>query len=216
MKKLIVRKIDFRGVINMEIAEKLLEKNTKSQSINSINWLSFNYNPEVRFRIAYFEDQIWLKFYVAEDSIRAKEINVNGAVCKDSCVEFFISTNEVGSYYNFEFNCIGVYHVGYNSKYERLLIDTEVLKNLKVKTTLGNQSFEEKVGGYHWELMAIIPIVCFTYDIGLDLNGLNATANFYKCGDETSTPHYVTWNPVETIVPDFHQPNFFGELLFEK
>ena len=73
MKKLIVRKIDFRGVINMEIAEKLLEKNTKSQSINSINWLSFNYNPEVRFRIAYFEgSRFWLKFYVTEDSIRGK------------------------------------------------------------------------------------------------------------------------------------------------
>lgn len=216
MKKLVVRKIDFRGVINLEIAEKLLEKNTESQSIASINWPSFNYNPEVRFRIAYFEDQIWLKFYVTEDSIRAKEINVNGAVCKDSCVEFFISTNKGGSYYNFEFNCIGVYHVGYNSKDERLLIDTVVLKNIKVKTTLGTQSFEEKIGGCHWELMAIIPIVCFTYDNGLDLKGLNATANFYKCGDETSTPHYVSWNPVGTMVPDYHQPNFFGELLFEK
>jgi len=201
---LIVRKIHFRGVANLEIAEKLLEKNTESQSIASINSASFNYNSEVRFRIAYFEDQIWLKFYVTEVSIRAKEINVNGTVSKDSCVEFFISTNKIWSYYNFEFNCIGVCHVGYNSKDERLLIDPAVLKNIKVKTTFGTQSFEEKIGEYHWELMAIIPRVCLAYDNGSDLMGLNATANFYKCGDEISTPHYVIWNPIGTIIPDYH------------
>ena len=37
--------------------------------------------------------------------------------------------------------------------------------------------------------------------------------NFYKCGDKTAHPHFVSWNPVGTPSPDFHRPEFFGELL---
>jgi hypothetical protein len=40
-------------------------------------------------------------------------------------------------------------------------------------------------------------------------------ANFYKCADNTRIPHYVSWNPIEVASPDFHRPEFFGELLLE-
>jgi hypothetical protein len=46
-------------------------------------------------------------------------------------------------------------------------------------------------------------------------NQLKASANFYKCGDETAVTHYVTWNPVKTNNPDYHQPEFFGKVEFE-
>jgi len=29
-----------------------------------------------------------------------------------------------------------------------------------------------------------------------------------------SNPHYVTWNPVGTEQPDYHRPEYFGELKF--
>jgi hypothetical protein len=45
--------------------------------------------------------------------------------------------------------------------------------------------------------------------------GLKAKANFFKCGDETLEPHFVTWNPVKTTSPDYYRPEFFGEVLFE-
>jgi hypothetical protein len=40
-------------------------------------------------------------------------------------------------------------------------------------------------------------------------------ANFYKCGDELQTPHFLSWNPIEIDQPDFHRPDFFGTLEFE-
>ncbi len=40
-------------------------------------------------------------------------------------------------------------------------------------------------------------------------------ANFYKCGDELQTPHFLSWNPIEIEKPDFHRPDFFGTLRFE-
>ena len=40
-------------------------------------------------------------------------------------------------------------------------------------------------------------------------------ANFYKCGDQTLHPHWLTWSPVAFPKPQFHLPEFFGELVFE-
>lgn len=215
-RKLIVRKTNYIGCIDIEKADELLEIHAEYQLIDYMNWPSFPYKPSVKFKIAYCHDQIWLKFCVKEETIRAKEIQVNGDVYKDSCVEFFISPNRNDTYYNFEFNCIGVPHLGFGLPgKDRMLVNPEIIKLIKVKSSLGCGSFEEKIGGHQWELMIVIPKECFAFDSSLVLEGLNANANFYKCGDETLIPHFVTWNPIGTKTPNYHQPKFFGELQFE-
>ena len=216
MKKLKINEIIHEGFNSIDLAERLLESHADIQLIETINWPSFEYKPEVKFRIAHWQDQILLKYYVNEESIMAKETKVNGDVYKDSCVEFFISLDRNDTYYNFEFNCIGTPHVGYGpARAKRVLIDPEILKLITIKSSLGNLPFEEKTGGHQWEMMIIIPHECFAENQDIVFKGLNATANFYKCGDDTSMPHYVTWNPVGTKKPDYHQPKYFGELSFE-
>lgn len=216
MKKLIVKEIQHKGALDLELAEQLLERFAEFQFIETINWPEYPYKPEVKFKIAYCQDQILLKYYVNEESILAKETRINGDVYKDSCVEFFISTNENETYYNFEFNCIGIPHVGYGpGRANRAPVDPEVLKLIEVRSSLGNQPFEEKTGGHHWDMMMIIPKECLTHDKDIVLKGLKGNANFYKCGDETSQPHFVTWNPIGTETPDYHQSAYFGELSFE-
>ena len=42
--------------------------------------------------------------------------------------------------------------------------------------------------------------------------GVILYGNFYKCGDGTAVPHYGMWSPVGTAEPDFHRPEYFGEL----
>ena len=42
--------------------------------------------------------------------------------------------------------------------------------------------------------------------------GATWRANFYKCGDETSHPHWLSWSPVKEL--NFHAPDDFGELKF--
>ncbi len=46
------------------------------------------------------------------------------------------------------------------------------------------------------------------------LEGKRIPANFYKCGDKLRTPHFLSWNKIEIEKPDFHRPDFFGELHF--
>ncbi len=55
--------------------------------------------------------------------------------------------------------------------------------------------------------------------IGLGNESLNEKGhlvNVYKCGDALKTPHFVSLYPIETPSPDFHRPEFFRELSFEK
>lgn len=215
-RELIVRKINDINSTDIEKADELLERYAEDQAIDVVNWPSFPYKPSVKFKIAYCLDQIWLKFYVKEETIRAKETAINGEVYKDSCVEFFISPNQNDTYYNFEFNCIGVPYLGYGLPGKsRTLINPEIVKLIKVKSSLGNSPFDEKTGGHHWELMVVIPKDCFVFDRSLSFEGLRASANFYKCGDETSIPHFVTWNLIHTETPNFHQPGHFGKLQFK-
>ena len=46
--------------------------------------------------------------------------------------------------------------------------------------------------------------------------GSRMRGNFYKC-DETIHPHFGSWAPIVHFRPDFHRPEWFGELtLAEK
>ena len=215
-KKLLVRNINYEDYIDIEKAEQLLDAYAEYELIDTVNWKDFPYNPTVKFKIAYSQNQLLLKFCINEETIRAKETQINGDVYKDSCVEFFISPDRNSYYYNFEFNCIGVIYAAHGQPgKDRTLLNPEIIKLIKVKSSLGNKSFEERKGGHQWDIVIVIPKECFVFDSSLVFGGLNSAANFYKCGDETHIPHFISWNPIKTISPDFHQPIFFGELQFE-
>ena len=215
MNELFIKKINPKKEVSFVEAEHLLELKAVSNPINTINWNSFAYVPQVNFRIAHLNNNILLKFYVIEKAILAQETQINGSVYKDSCVEFFISLDGK-NYYNFEFNCIGTIHLAYGSgRKNRKFVSPEIIKNIEIKSTLGNRAFKEKKGSFEWEMMIRIPIKSFSFDSIKTFNKLKATANLYKCGDDTSDPHYLSWNPIKTENPDFHRPEYFGEVLFE-
>ena len=39
-------------------------------------------------------------------------------------------------------------------------------------------------------------------------DGLRARMNLYKCGDDLSHPHFLSWQPIEAPKPNFHLPAF--------
>ena len=59
-----------------------------------------------------------------------------------------------------------------------------------------------------------IPFDIYGID-GAAISGKKLRANFYKCGDRMPVKHYVTWNPIGWPQPDYHRPEYFGELVFE-
>jgi len=216
-KQLKVKEIIADKSVTLAQVSELLEEQAKLHSIDLINWQAFSYKPSVSFRIAHANNQIWLKYYITEDNILAQVDTINGGVSGDSCVEFFFDPRGDGNYYNFEFSCIGMPHLAYGpERGERQFMDEEQIKEqLAITSSLGNEPFAERTGGYTWEMTMVIPASILVEDVGIQLKGLNTRANFYKCGDRTSEPHYLSWNAVGTETPDFHRPEYFGTLVFE-
>lgn len=214
-----LRVIEIDSLAEMDLAKVggLLESHTELQAIDIVNWETHPYRPQVHFRIAHSANQIWLKFYVKEGHILAKRTATNSATHKDSCVEFFMDPKGDGNYYNFEFNCIGVTHLAYGpDRKQRMFVDPKrIEEGILVESSLGNEPFEEQEGGHEWEMTLVLPASLMVHHEGLRLKGLQAQANFYKCADDTAAPHFLSWNPVGTPRPDFHQPSFFGTLIFE-
>ncbi|MGX1931239.1 carbohydrate-binding family 9-like protein [Flagellimonas sp. 2504JD4-2] len=216
-KTLKVREIEFDGTIDLQKVSRLLDEHAETNFVDVLNWDSFPYQPKVGFKIAHSNNQIWLKYEVEEENILAEKTEPNSYVFRDSCVEFFFDPLSDGNYYNFEINCIGTILSAYGAQRKpREFLSPDTIKNvIQTKSSLGSQSFTERTGGHSWEITIILPAEVLTHDSGIQLKGLQSRANFYKCGDATSKKHYLSWNPIDTNKPDFHRPEYFGELIFE-
>ncbi|MDD4871084.1 MAG: carbohydrate-binding family 9-like protein [Kiritimatiellae bacterium] len=197
-----------------EISARLDELNPK-QKIDIINWASFPYKPEVRFIMAYGVNEIYLKFYVREKNTKAEKNENNQMVCEDSCVEFFVSPVDDGLYYNFEFNPIGTTLLGCGTGRHAIVWAPSIhIDRIRRLASMGNVTFPEIKGDNKWTLTVAIPFEVFFKHNIRSIKGKSFRANFYKCGDKLSAPHYVTWNPVKTEQPDYHRPEYFGLLKF--
>ena len=197
-----------------EVSE-ALDKQTEKLQISTLNWKGYDYKPDVKFAIAYSDREIFLKYYITEDYFKAEKTEPNQMVCEDSCVEFFVSPEDDGIYYNLEFNGIGTVLLGTGTgRADSKRADPAIISRIRRKSTVGNKPVTEKTGKFEWSITIAIPVeVLFHHKIG-DLKGKTFRANFYKCGDMLSVPHYVTWNPVGTANPDYHRPEYFGMLKF--
>lgn len=184
----------------------------KKNEIDQIPWKGHPYAPVAQWAMAYSNDCIFLKYYVTEKSIRAVNNTINSAVWEDSCVEFFISFDEEETYYNLEFNCIGTARVGYGvAKNDRELLPVQLISQIKYMSVISNPL---PSGNIHWELTLSIPNNLFCFNKVEALKGKKCRANFYKCGDNLSTPHFISWSGIKSATPDFHLPQFFGALHF--
>ena len=192
-----------------------LDELGEGHRIGTVNWQSHTYKPEVRFNIAWGEKEIYIKYYVREAHVKAEKGTTNEMVCEDSCVEFFVSPEDDGIYYNFEFNPIGTTLMGSgHGRHDSARTDPAVVRKIRRLTTMGTEPFDEISGDISWAITVAIPVeTFFRHNVG-SLAGKSFRANFYKCGDKLTTPHFVTWNPVATEKPDYHRPEYFGVLKF--
>lgn len=169
--------------------------------------------PHVSFAIAYDTRHIYLKYYISEASIKAEYLNYNDPVFKDSCVEFFIAFDGDENYYNLEFNCIGNCRAQYGPEKEgRAFLPHQLLRTIKHETRMNGAANK----AIEWELCLSIPVTIFQNHGTLSLESCRALGNFYKCGDELPEPHYLSWSNISAENPEFHLPNFFQEIRFEK
>ncbi len=181
--------------------------------IDNLLWSETGYKPDVSFSMGYTDDSIFLKYFVAEQYVKAEYQRINDPVYKDSCVEFFIGFGDNGSYYNFEFNNIGTALVGYGAGKQNRT-DLKVADIARIKTWYSIPKAANNSDNTKWELLIQIPFDVFVYEHITSLTGQAARANFYKCGDDLPVPHFMSWSNINHPEPNFHLPQFFGKIIF--
>ncbi len=183
--------------------------------INVFNWEKYTgYDPEAEFQMVHDNGNIYLKLTAHNDYIISKCTDINDAVCNDSCMEaFIIVPGKSNNYYNFEFNSDGVLHLGMGeSRYNRTIVSPELIKKY-VTVFVESDNIPATERG-HWSITAIINKELFKELSGECFEDGMGKGSFYKCG-EHAVSHFIAWNEIKTEHPDFHRPEFFGDIIFE-
>ncbi len=178
--------------------------------------------PDVQAKIAYDRDNIYVIFRVDDNYIKASALNHQTRVSSDSCVEFFFTPSDDIStgYMNLETNCLGKMLFRFQEKrgVGGVLVREEDIAGIEIAHSLPYDIITEEIQ---------TPTVC-TIEYRLPLavvenyisvnrpsSGVKWRANLYKCADETSRPHWLTWSFIPSDRPQFHLPEYFGTLVFE-
>jgi len=188
-----------------------------SLRIDHYLWLGNGYRPLVEVKLCISRSSLHVRFQVQERRVRVKYSKFQDPVYKDTCVEFFIDAfpESRQGYLNFETNAAGTLLAAFGpDRIHRKPFSPEDLSGFDAASTIGGPCDGEH-GNDTWTLEYRVPLVLFRTIYGREiLPGHRSRANFYKCGDETEVRHYGAWSPVATPAPDFHRPEFFGEVVF--
>ena len=162
------------------------------------------------------QDWLLLHYHVRGEQLRAVTTEDQGAVWEDSCVEFFCQVPGDKHYMNFECNCIGAMvasrRLGRAEDVQKL--PPEEMALIKRKCSFPREVIEERDGWFEWEVELQIPLrLIFREQPPVFPQALRC--NFYKCGDKTKKPHFLSWQPIPLPKPDFHCPQFFGEIVLQ-
>ncbi|MDY6912888.1 MAG: carbohydrate-binding family 9-like protein [Planctomycetota bacterium] len=170
-------------------------------------------------RLLYDQEAIYAQFRCRDRHIHCRTTRLNGPVCKDSCVEFFAATEPQArpDYFNLEVNCCGVFHIGFGPSIDnRRLISPALAERIDIAASVPGPTKNESGTDRAWWVAAAVP-----FDVLSELTGRRVRphsgdvwrGNFYRCGGNTD-PQFACWNWIDSRKPDFHVPEFFGQLHF--
>ena len=215
-----VKKINHGMTIDCEWTKPEWEVIKKLKIQNDNGW-RMDFRPETTVRICYNDEYLYIIYRVEDNFIRCLTNKTNGEVWKDSCVEFFFSPldSKPRSYFNLEINCGGAIRLGYQRvpRIDNLLVTEEDIKEIKVFHSLPEKIEREIVSPREWFVEAALPIAMLEHyaQIMVPRSGIKWKANLYKCAENNSHPHWLSWTKIESTSPNFHLPEFFGEITFE-
>ncbi len=151
-------------------------------------------------------------FEADEPSPRAVFENRDDPVYNDSCMElFFQPFADDERYINFEINPNGAYLCAVGcDRNDRVFLREISDCAPDIKACISDSG---------WSAELFIPEQLVSDVFGRSFSVADTgyiRANCYKCGDLTPSPHYASLFFVDTPNPDYHRPEFFGRIFFDK
>lgn len=178
-----------------------------------------DHTPDVQIKMLHDGGKIYGLFRVVDRYVVARAEKDQDMVCRDSCVEFFVSPAGSEYYFNFEMNCGGTFLL-YRCQpgkdgFKYMEIPAEDMATFGRYHTLPKMITEEITEPTTWYLGFEIPATFFEKYAGSnpELSGQTWTGNFTKCADRCSHPTWLSWMPLTKC--SFHMPEQYGELIFE-
>lgn len=176
-----------------------IKKQKQTFIFDNYLWGSKREDTTVSLTLSCDKEKLYFEFNVTEKELRRMVVEDNGSVWLDSCMELFISPDNV-NYYNFEFSASKALRCGYGpNRQERPLVDSEKLKLVEREIVV----LENNNKRSRYSFKGSIPLKEF----GLDKEVLYLNA--YKCGDGLKEPHFISLFNIDLPNPDFHQIKFF-------
>ncbi|MBL8088273.1 MAG: hypothetical protein JNM85_09440 [Chthonomonas sp.] len=182
-------------------------------SIKSYAWQpTETWRPDTQVLLAHSPVGVLVAFEVHDQFLLGRYQGYDDPVYQDSCVEFFFNPlpGRLEGYYNIEVNVSGGVKFNYQRSrgVDRRTMPEGLLRDLRVDpgVIIDPEHGEPMV----WRVSYVVPWEAVSSEDSRDWR-----ANFYKCCEDNSHPHFGSWSPIETESPDFHRPEFFGTLRFE-
>ena len=210
------------SLLNLPTATAELQANAPVQNIDIVNWEQFDYRPKVTFQAGWNQDGLLLHFHVEEQHILSTHTTLEAPAYQDSCVEFFVRPAHGRGYVNFEFSAAGVLLAQHVADCRRRP-GTDDVRPLTEREAAGIRIYHSLPGRIEqelaqetcYELGFFLPFSIFagTHGAPAPVSRTVWSGNVYKCGDDTSHPHWASWRPVRRV--NFHEPDCFGDLEFE-
>ena len=214
MKRYTVRRIAADLPLDGDISKAPWSK-TRGIEISASPWHGRGGNQGTVVKACYSTSSLYLLFLCEDAHISATRTRLNSHVCLDSCVEFFASLPEdPGSYFNLECNCCGTLLMGYGpARRPRRLIGKRLASRIEIRRSVPGRMKRPSRRDKGWTLQIALPLEVLSAFIRRPVRmaaGTRWRANFYRCGGR----QLACWSPVRTRRPDFHRPEYFGELTF--
>jgi hypothetical protein len=183
---------------------------------------SSDHRPVTAARLLYDDEAFYGIFLVQDRYVRGRFTRFQDPVWRDSCVEFFVQPGGAGPYFNFEFACGGAFLAHYVTDPRRSggkvagftpLVESDAAA-VRVYHSLPAVVEPEITQPVAWHLEFAIPLALLAKyaEFSRPAAGHVWRANFYKCAEENSHPHWAAWAPVDEL--NFHLPRCFGTLRF--
>ena len=182
-----------------------------------------DHRPVTRAKLQHDLDWLYALWQVQDRFVRSVHTAYDSDTYKDSCVELFLRPGETGGYFALEVNCGGAYSLRYIEDWTRTAnrfarwspvpagqaAAIRVAHSLPTVTDPGDDRPADVARRAGDPLRSARVVRRAAPPPARASWG----ANVFKCGDETSHPHWGSWAPIGEAL-NFHQPQYFGTLRF--
>ncbi len=181
------------------------------------------HRPRTEVGLVYTDEGLWGKFNVYDRYVRCLHTEFQQPVYQDACVEFFVQPAGARGYFNFEFNACGALLAGYvldprknaaGEPRQTIPLGREDWHDIRIRASFDCPVEPEMQSDVHWFVEFFISFDLFKrYILAPVKPSPGWRANFYKCAENNSHPHWAAWAAVPEL--NFHLPEYFGRLEFE-